>query len=100
MNIDTIENSSLEKSYLNRTDIYGRGLAKVFYRHQGVYVHTRKSYNVLDIMEELGGISEIIFLFGALIIGPLAPFLFTLAAISKFYIVKRISQSKVKESEI
>lgn len=65
-------------------------MAKVYYRlPNNVLVHTRKSYNVLDIMEELGGLSEIVFLFGAMLVGPLAPFFYTLQAISRFYIMKR-----------
>ena len=63
-------------------------MAKVYYRlHNTAIVHVRKSYNALDIMEELGGLCEVIFVAGAMIVGQLAPFLFTMQAISKLYIV-------------
>ena len=42
----------------------------------------------MNIFEEIGGLSEIIFLLGFVIIAPIAEHYYVLRAIAKFYVVK------------
>ena len=55
---------------------------------ESMKVHTREAYTLLGIFEEIGGLSEIIFLLGFVIIAPIAEHGYVLRAISKFYLVK------------
>ena len=80
----------VETSYPPDSQLQGRRLSKYEMRSdaRSMRVHHRKAYSLQNLCEEIGGISEIIFLLGFFIIAPFSEHGFVLRAITKFYVMK------------
>ena len=55
--------------------------------------HTRKVYNILDLLSDLGGVLEIISLLFGFLILPISEFSFILKAAKRLYMVRAKDQS-------